>query len=273
MGEACFTKKIVSYVMFAVAVFFTVLFAFLSTVPSNVNGKARIYLYICLVVFCLIWYILGLMFGLWYIHLETDKLVYRNYFGKKKVLNVNEIKSLERKPNGTLSISDNDKTIIFEPEYAADIMLWVSSKGIKIKRTKNSDVFTIRPARYQRVLSLFCMVISFAFFILEIATRNIIGCGVFGVLAVFCVWNCCYHYLEKYVVGNGCIEKTGMFNRKKLVSYTEISKAVIEHGDNVSYILFFAKHSDKPLLKINLCYENAFLLREFSCKKNWLKNG
>jgi hypothetical protein len=272
MRETCFTKKRVSCMMFAVAVFFTGLFAFLSTVPSNVNGKARIYLYIGLVVFCLIWYTLGLMFGLWYIHLETDKIVYRNYFGKKKTLNLNEMKCLERKPNGTLSISDHDKTIIFEPEYADIIMLWVSSKGIKINTTKNNDAFIIRPARYQRVLSIFCLVMSFSFFVLELATKYIIGCEVFGVLVVFGIWNCCCHYSEKYVVGNGCIEKTGMFNRKKIILYTEISKADIEHGDNVSYILFFTKQSNKPLLKINLYYENAFLLRKFAYKKKWLKN-
>lgn len=72
-------------------------------------------------------------------------------------------------------------------------------------------------------------------------------------------------------IGSGYIEESGMFNRKKIIPYNEISKAVIEYGDNVSYILIFTKTAKKPVLKVNTYYENAFLLKELLAKKKLLK--
>jgi len=47
----------------------------------------------------------------------------------------------------------------------------------------NKDVFVVRPARYHRVIS------------------------VFFVFSVFGIMNCLHQHTEKYIVGNGYIEK------------------------------------------------------------------
>lgn len=54
------------------------------TYPSNVSGNAKIYLNVGIVIFCLLWYILSIMFDVWYIHLEPTQIIYRNYLGAKK---------------------------------------------------------------------------------------------------------------------------------------------------------------------------------------------
>ena len=51
------------------------------TYPSNVSGNAKIYLNVGIVIFCLLWYILSIMFDVWYIHLEPTQIIYRNYLG------------------------------------------------------------------------------------------------------------------------------------------------------------------------------------------------
>lgn len=84
MGRTYFSKKKISYFLFVIAVFFTVLLSFLSTIPSNVSGDAKIYLNVGIVIFCLLWYILSIMFDVWYIHLEPTQIIYRNYLGAKK---------------------------------------------------------------------------------------------------------------------------------------------------------------------------------------------
>ena len=104
------------------------------TYPSNVSGNAKIYLNVGIVIFCLLWYILSIMFDVWYIHLEPTQIIYRNYLGAKKVIKASDIYYFERNSNGSLIIVCSDETkVSFEPEYADSIMLWMSEQSIKKK--------------------------------------------------------------------------------------------------------------------------------------------
>lgn len=272
MGRTYFSKKKISYFLFVIAVFFTVLLSFLSTISSNVSGDAKIYLNVGIVIFCLLWYILSIMFDVWYIHLEPTQIIYRNYLGAKKVIKASDIYYFERNSNGSLIIVCSDETkVSFEPEYADSIMLWMSEQSIKTKNARKKDRFIIRPAKYQRVLSVLCLVVFFAFLLLGIFTYNVVVSLVFGLLLIFGIWNCGYHYSKKYTIGNGYIEESSILKRKKLIAYVDISEAEIKQGDNVTYILLFDKRSKRPIIKINMYYENAFLIKELAYKMNWLK--
>lgn len=272
MGRTYFSKKKISYFLFAIAVFFTVLLSFLCTIPSNVSGNAKIYLNVGIVVFCLLWFVLSIMFGLWYIHLGPTQIIYRNYLGVKKIVKASDIKSFERNSNGLLNIVCADKTkVSFEPEYADSIMLWMSEQSVVTKNTRKKDIFIIRPAKYQRVLSVFCLVVFFSFLILGLLTHNVVVSLIFGLLLIFGIWNFCYHYSKKYTIGNGYIEESSLFKSKKLITYVDISDAEIKQGDNVTYILLYDKKSKRPIIKINIYYENAFLLKELAYKMKWLR--
>ncbi len=104
-------KKRFLIFFFVIAVFFfTVLLFFLSTIPSNVSGDAKIYLNVGIVIFCLLWYILSIMFDVWYIHLEPTQIIYRNYLGAKKVIKkASDIYYFERNSNGSLIIVCSDR--------------------------------------------------------------------------------------------------------------------------------------------------------------------
>jgi hypothetical protein len=113
--------------------------------------------------------------------------------------------------------------------------------------------------------------VFFAFLLLGIITYNVVVSLVFGLLLIFGIWNCGYHYSKKYTIGNGYIEESSILKRKKLIAYVDISEAEIKQGDNVTYILLFDKRSKRPIIKINMYYENAFLIKELAYKMNWLK--
>lgn len=201
MGITYFSKKKISYFLFVIAVFFTVLLSFLSTIPSNVSGDAKIYLNVGIVIFCLLWYILSIMFDVWYIHLEPTQIIYRNYLGAKKVIKASDIYYFERNSNGSLIIVCSDETkVSFEPEYADCIMLWMSEQSIKTKNARKKDRFIIRPAKYQRVLSVLCLVVFCAFLILGIFTYNVVVSLIFGLLLIFGIWNCGYHYSKNILL-------------------------------------------------------------------------
>lgn len=270
-GKRYFDKKSISNVFLGGAIFFTVLFSFLINVPSNVEGEAKIYLSIGLVIFCLFWYVLSLIFSLWFLCLDTDIIIYRNYLGKKVTLNTNDINYYERKPDGKLCLYSNSKlAATFEPEYAEPLLSWLGKNNIK-NNNKTNKFFTIRPAKYQRVLSICCLVGFLSFFIMGIVVQHVMGTIAFGCLVIFGIWNCVNHYSEKYVVGEGHIEVSSLFKKSTLIPYSELNKAEIKQGDNVSYLLLYSKNRTKPLLKINTYYENAFLLKEIAVKKKWIQ--
>ena len=70
---------------------------------------AKIYLNVGIVIFCLLWYILSIMFDVWYIHLEPTQIIYRNYLGAKKVIKASDIYYFERNSNGSLIIVCSDR--------------------------------------------------------------------------------------------------------------------------------------------------------------------
>ena len=111
----------------------------------------------------------------------------------------------------------------------------------------------------------------FVFLLLGIFTYNVVVSLIFGLLLIFGIWNCGYHYSKKYTIGDGYIEESSILKRKKLIAYVDISEAEIKQGDNVTYILLFDKRSKRPIIKINMYYENAFLIKELAYKMNWLK--
>ena len=78
-------------------------------ISSNVSGEAKIYLNVGIVIFCLLWYILSIMFDVWYIHLEPTQIIYRNYLGAKKVIKASDIYYFERNSNGSLIIVCSDR--------------------------------------------------------------------------------------------------------------------------------------------------------------------
>ena len=76
---------------------------------KDVSGEAKIYLNVGIVIFCLLWYILSIMFDVWYIHLEPTQIIYRNYLGAKKVIKASDIYYFERNSNGSLIIVCSDR--------------------------------------------------------------------------------------------------------------------------------------------------------------------
>lgn len=65
---------------------------------------------------------------------------------------------------------------------------------------EKKDRFIIRPAKYQRVLSVLCLVVFFAFLLLGIFTYNVVVSLVFGLLLIFGIWNCGYHYSKNILL-------------------------------------------------------------------------
>lgn len=271
-GKTYFDKKNVSNLFLIVAIFFTVLLTFLSFVPSNVEGDSKIILSIGIIMFCLIWYVLSLMYGLWFIALDGDSLIYRNYIGKKRIIEISSIEEYERKPNGKVYLFTlSGAEVVIEPDYADAVLFWLEKKPVKVRRAEKKQQFCVRPAKYQRVLSILCLAIFLSFFVLGVVTKNPLVTIVFFLLLVFGIWNFVYHYTKKYVVGNGYIEIKTMANASILIPFSEIQKVEIKESDNIAYLLFFRNNQKKPFAKINIFYENGLNLKMLAYQEKWIK--
>ena len=273
-GVMCFDKRGISNLCFVIAVFFTFLISFISTLPANIHGITKVIIIACFVIFCLFLYGLSIMYSLWYIKLDANAISKRNYIGRKcEILSV-DIERYERMPNGKLILyKDLRKLISIESEYADAVLLWMEKSSVfnRVSKNNNEKMVTVRPAKYHRVLSDISLFVFIFFFMVGVFLKNIVVISLFLCLVLFGVFNCLYHYSEKYVIGNGYIENNNLFKKKKMIPYSDVSKVEIQEGDNVSYLVFYLKTSARPIIKVNTYYENAFALKELAYNKKWIK--
>ena len=95
-------KKSISTIFLVLAIFCTALFSYLSTLPTNVEGTAKLIVRMIGIAFCVFCYMMSIAYSLWLIRLNNTEILYRNYLGKKSVIAFTYIDSFERKTNGNI---------------------------------------------------------------------------------------------------------------------------------------------------------------------------
>lgn len=265
-----YNKKKASLVSFFATVVFLIVSLIGFSFPSNVEGYDRIIVSIIIGVFLAIGLAISIMFSAWKITITKNKIVYRNYWGKTICISSDEINSYEMtRDNGIRLYLNNQKTYKFDFMYAHDILFWLSDNCSEIKRNNNVENI-IRPAKYQRILSIIGLVVFAGALVLGVVTKEIIVIVGFLLFTIFAVLNLLYHYVFKIQIYEDALCINSILKKYK-INFSDVISAKIIENDNVSYLLLYGKDSQKPSLKLNLYYENAYLLQEIAYKKGWVK--
>ena len=265
-------KKSISTIFLVVAIFCTALFSYFSTLPTNVEGTAKLIVRMIGIGFCLFCYMMSIAYSLWLIRLNNTEILYRNYLGKKSVIAFTNIDSFERKTNSNIIFYEKENKLIeIEAEHADSVLMWISARVRIINKQKNMSNFTVRPAKYQRVLSIITLIIFVVFLLLGIFVANVYAIVFFLCFTLFGVYICCSQYIEEYVIGNGQIKHKNFMRKDVSIHYTDVVKVEIKNDDNVSYYSVYLKSADKPTFKINTYYENAVFFKELAYKMKWIK--
>ena len=264
-----YNKKRASLVCFFATIVFLIVSLIGFSFPSNVEGHDRIIVSIIIGVFLAIGLAISIMFSVWKITITKNKIVYRNYFGKNICISSDKINSYEMtRDNGVRLYLNNQKTYKFDFMYAHDILFWLTDNCSEIKSNNNVEDI-IRPAKYQRIISIIGLVVFAGFLVLGVVTKEIIVIIGFLILTIFAIFNLLYHYLFQIELHEDALCIKNIF-KEYSIYYSDIKSAEMTDNDNVSYLLLYEKDNQKPILKVNLYYENAYLLKEIAYKKRWL---
>ncbi len=265
-----YNKKKVSLVIYFATVVFLIVSLIGFSFPPNVEGHDRIIVSIIIGVCLAIGLAISIMFSVWKITITKNKIVYRNYWGKTICISSDKINSYEMtRDSGVRLYLNNQKTYKFDVMYAHDILFWLADNCSEIKSKNNVDNI-IRPAKYQRIISIIGLIVFVGALALGVVTKEIIVIIGFLILTIFAIFNLLYHYLFKIQIYEDALCINCILKEYK-INFSDVISAKIIEDDNVSYLLLYGKDSKKPSLKLNLYYENAYVLQEIAYKKGWVK--
>lgn len=270
--EVAIRKKGVANIFFGVAVFFTIMFVCISILPANVTGRTKLVLSGLGTLWLIFLYALSIMYSLWEIKLNDKEVLYRNYLGKVKEISYSDINCYEKYNDGSIVFKNKEKVIFkIEPEYATEVLLWISDRARITAKKMNLNGFIVRPATYHKVLGVICFFCIVVFFIFGIIVHSLSLTILSLCLAPLMIYNCVTQFTEKYTVKTDRINFDSFCRKSKSILFNEIRKVEEVYGDNVSYFFIYKKKEEKPFMKVNTYYENAQLLKQVAQKKKWMK--
>lgn len=271
-NEIVIKKRGLSIFFLIIAIFFTILFSWVGTMPSNIDGMVKMVLTVAGVLFCMFWYLVSVMYGAWMIILKQEEIWYTNYVGKTKKIMYSEIVQYERQNNGDIFFKNSRNEILkVDVAHADEILLWISDRVKLDKKTDTVTEYIVRPAKYHRVLGVVSLTIFLLFLLLGIFVCNFWVITVFAIFVIVGIYNCLIQFNEQYIVSKNSIVYKN-FKRKTIELFlNEVSKVVFENKDNVSYMLFYKNGVDRPVFKINTYYENAQKIKGLACNKKWIQ--
>ncbi len=214
----------------------------------------------------------------WRIIIDKEDIFYRNYFGITRKYKFTEIDRVIEKENGKLLVYKNGRRIFsIDNNLPEGFYLWRFANEYKIEicseitTALKQKSFIVRPAKYHKALCDISLGVFVFFLCWCVVVKYMIGIIVFVCFTLYGIFASLYHHSEKYIIGNGYIERNNIFKKKKCIAYSEVSKVEKEEAGNVSYLVFYQKGSEKSAMKINTYYENAHALEELAGKKKWIR--
>lgn len=266
-------KKGVSLAFLIIAISFTILFLWIETMPSNIDGtNTKIVVNFVCGFFVFFWYMLSIMYGLWNITLREEEIWYRNYIGRIKKILYSEVVCYERLANGDIIFkTEKNGTLEVGAQSADEILSWISDRTKLYSETEKitKSEFIVRPAKYHKIVSVSSFVIFLIFLLLGVFTLNISCIILFAMCSILGIY-LLNQMKEQYVVSNNSIVYKKHNGKSIELLFNEISNVEFKDEENVSYMLFYKKNLEKPVFKINTYYENAMALENLAREKRWL---
>lgn len=229
---------------------------------------------------CVVLFYLASVGGIviWRIIIDKEDIFYRNYFGITKNYKFTEVDRVIEKKSRKLLVYQNGKRIFSIDNnlpLGVYFIYWCRQYKVDVVEENSAVIkqksFIVRPAKYHKALCDISLGVFVLFLCWCVVVKYLIGIIVFVCFTLYGIFASVYHHSEKYIIGNGYIERNNTFKKKKCIAYSEVSKVEIEEAGNVSYLVFYRKGSEKPAMKINTYYENAHALEELAGKKKWIK--
>ncbi len=255
-GEFCWEQKIVSKILLICGIIFSILFIFISSFPSNIEGNTKIIVSVCFILFNILLYVLSYIYYVMFIKLTDDKIIYNLGFSTKELL-YTEIANAKKDLSGNILLYKGNKKVLKIPkEFTfAESKL----KYLKIIEQENKNEFVMQVPKFYRGLMVTCCVVFTAFLVLGAYTNNWYVVVFFGIMLIFSLLECINEFKLKIIVSKNEIKKISLFYKKN-ITISNITKVETRTIDNAEWLYLFSKNGLE--IKINTLYTNSYLLKE-----------
>lgn len=260
--ELYYDQKFLSKIYFVCSIIFTIMFIFISSLPSNLEGTNEIVANVIFIVFILILYLISYKYYVRFLKIGTDRIIYRKGLSKTKTLMYSDITVAKEDSFGNIMLYRNNKRVLKIPKelYAGYLLEKnkVPFEQVPVEQV-NRESFTMKVTNFYKGIKIANCIVFLSVLILSICVLSGIGIIFCGIMLIICFVDCLNDYKKKFIVSKDEIVAISLFQKKnvKISDIVRVEKRNINNAD-VLYI-----YSNKGLeTKISMLYSNSHLLEE-----------
>lgn len=260
-GEFYWDQKLVSKILLICGVIFSIIFIFVSSFPSNIEGSTKTIVMICVIIINLLLYFGAYIYHVTFIKITKDRIIYDLGLSKKELL-YTEITNAKRNSFSDIVLYKNNKKVLTIPKDFAVAEAMLEYHGIIEK--ENKDEFIMQVSTFYKGLMISCCIVFIVLLILCVCVNNRVGILLFGIMLIISFIECVNEFRLKVIVSKKEIRKITLFKNKSIL-IQNISKVEKKTIDNAEWYYLYSK--DGLEMKINMLYTNSYLLEELLKKK------
>jgi len=265
-GEYITEEKTAAKFFLVLAIVWTILGVIMINITSSKNEALAIAIF---VVFAGSNYALSYIFGMYYMCIGNEKLIYRSPLGKVREYAYADFTRAVVDKNEKLRVYQGKKlafTMGASPEQGY-LIGKIKHYGVPIFYEQTVDYFLLEQTGVNKIGIIVCEIISLALLIFMVAIRYMLGIVVLFILTLGCLIGHLQIWKDKVVVTNATISQYGFCKKVKVLHFSEVKYLELKKKDEFEYIWIYSERG--PEMKISKLYRHIGLFEELIKKKHW----
>lgn len=269
LGERFIDRKIFSIIYLVVAMGFTIILIFAMSLPSNLEGIAKIVVIGSFVVLILFFFLLSFLYGRVYIKVGKEKIHWRKMYGKEEDIRYEDITAFTMDGSGNLKLFKGDECILnfATAEHRVFIMEVLKNHKVGVKMSTNNAKIIMKMGKGYVIFDAVCIVAFIIFFLMSAYYGMISGILLFFVCIIGAIFNFFSRKARKVIVDNNNIIEKRLLKKQKMIEFSEVEYITLKKGNNTEIINVI---SNKGIsIKIPKYYQNVEMFEAVIAKQHW----
>lgn len=268
-GNNYIDRYILGKIYFILAIICTIIIIFVSSFPSNIQGRTKIIVYAILIGFNIMLYVVAIMFRICYIKFGKNKIIYRNMLGKIRGYRYADIDYGVLSYKEILTLYSEGKQIIqlLIGKERLCIIDTLEEKGVEVKIQSIEKEFIIEESNFYKGLSLLCVISFIGFTSLCIYINLLYGYLFCIVMLILSVFDLLKKLKKRIIVSSEYIIVKEFLKKEKQISFSKIKniERMKKDGAEVIYV-----YSDNGLeFKYRSINKNADIFEGIIIQNEW----
>lgn len=269
LGERFIDRKIFSIIYLVVAMGFTIILVFAMSLPSNLEGIAKIVVIGSFVVLILFFFLLSFLYGRVYIKVGKEKIHWRKMCGKEEDIRYEDITAFTMDGSGNLKLFKGDECILnfATAEHRVFIMEVLKNHKVGVKMSTNNAKIIMKMGKGYVIFDAVCIVAFIIFFLMSAYYGMISGILLFFVCIIGAIFNFFSRKARKVIVDDDSIIEKRLLKKQKVIEFSEVEYITLKKGNNTEIINVTSNRGVS--IKIPKYYQNVEMFEAVIAKQHW----